>query len=90
MCDKPACCTNGYICHKCPPTPKPVNLDNGWIIRQQSSKMRLAQILKMKGFVTPKNRHTANLPGTKRQVIPQDPSGYIFSPVDKKYKYFSL
>ena len=28
MCDKPACCTNGYICHKCPPTPKPVLVED--------------------------------------------------------------
>ena len=75
MCDKPACCTKEYVCHKCPPTPKPVNLDNGWIIRQQSAKMRLAQLLKIKGSVESENRHTANLTGSKRAIIPPDLSG---------------
>lgn len=75
MCDKPACCTKEYLCNNCPPTPKPVNLDNGWIIRQQSAKMRLAQLLKIKGTVTSANYHTPNLIGTKRAILPPDLSG---------------
>lgn len=75
MCDKPACCTKEYVCHNCPTTPKPHNLDNGWITRQQSGKMRLAQLLKIKGTTTSANYHTANLIGTKRAIILPDPSG---------------
>ena len=78
MCDKPACCTKEHLCHHCPPTPKPVNLNNHWVNRQQSAKMRLAQLLKIKGTVTSGNRHTPNLPGTKRAIIPKDsPEVYL-------------
>ena len=78
MCDKPACCTKEHLCHHCPPTPKPVNLDNHWVTRQQSAKMRLAQLLKIKGTVTSGNHHTPNLPGTKRTIIPKDfPKVYL-------------
>jgi hypothetical protein len=79
MCDKPACCTKEYLCHHCPTTPKPVDLNNGWVIRQQSAKMRLAQLLKIKGSATPANRHTSNLFGSKRALIPTDPSGIYWT-----------
>lgn len=79
MCDKPACCTKEYLCHHCPTTPKPVDLNNGWVIRQQSAKMRLAQLLKIKGSVTPANRHTSNPPGSKRALIPTDPAGIYWT-----------
>ena len=79
MGDKSAYCRKEYLCHHCPTTPKPVDLNNGWVIRQQSAKMRLAQLLKIKGSVTPANRHTSNPPGSKRALIPTDPSGIYWT-----------
>ena len=56
-----------------------MSLNNGSITRQVSAKMHLAQLLKIKGTFVPANRHTANLPGTKRIVHPRDASGsYIW------------
>ena len=53
-------------------------MNNHWVTRQQSAKMRLAQLLKSKGTVTSGNRHTANLAGTKRAVIAKDsPKVYL-------------
>lgn len=79
MGDKSAYCRKEYLCEHCPTTPKPVDFNNGWVIRQQSSKMRLAQLLKIKGSVTPANRHTSNPPGSKRALIPTDPSGIYWT-----------
>ena len=77
MCDKSAQTT--YLCNKCPTTAKPSSLNNGTITRQISAKMHMAHLLKIKGVFVPANRHTANLPGTKRVVYPTDASGaYIW------------
>ena len=65
-----------YRCHRCPTPAKPLNIDSTAVIRQQSAKMRLAQLLKIKGASSPANHHTANLPGTKRMVIPTPPGQY--------------
>ena len=48
---------------------KPHKLSTGYLNHHISAKMRLAQLLKVKGTFQPGNHHTPNLPGTKRQVV---------------------
>ena len=54
-----------FICPQggCPEPPQVI------IKHSTSVKMRQAQMLKKYGFFTPSNKHTANLPGTRRQHI---------------------
>ena len=66
------CAETVYICHRCPPPAQP-------IIKEISIKQRHAQLIRIKGTFNPGNKHTANLPGTKRVVHPKNPSGtYIW------------
>ena len=62
-------CRKDVVCHNCPPPPKPHKLSTGYLNHHISAKMRLAQLLKVKGTFQPGNHHTPNLPGTKRQVV---------------------
>jgi len=55
-------------CNHCPPIAKPIHLNNHLIERQLSTKMRVSQLLKIKGIFSPGNMHTANLTGTKRTI----------------------
>ena len=63
-------CVCKGICDICPPTPRPTTLNNHLIERQISTKMRVSQLLKIKGIFSSGNKHTANLPGTKRSINP--------------------
>ena len=73
------CCSIGG-CDNCPPIPIPVTLNNSSIRRQISKKMERAHFIRTKGTFFPANRHTANLPGTIRPVIPKDASGSLIWP----------
>ena len=69
------CCTMGG-CNHCPPMPKPLLQQDSKI----SKKMERAHLIRLKGTFVPANRHTANLPGTMRPVIPKDASGTLIWP----------
>ena len=66
------------FCNKCPPPVNPGFFNNGGVDRQISTKMKIAQMLKIKGIFKPGNRHTPNLPGTKRPVHPKPPGNYTW------------
>ena len=60
-----------YICSRtgsgkggCPPPAKPIK-------KEISVKRRHAQLIRLKGTFYAGNKHTANLPGTKRIIQPK-------------------
>ena len=56
------------------PCPKPIlpsKYNTSDVEKQLSSKMRIAQLIMIKGTFAPENRHTANLVGSRRLVYMQ-------------------